>query len=101
LIENSVATVLGKGQVNGAGNYGFLIEAYSEIEGIECPQGGLRIVIWDIDDGERIVYDNLLPQNINRGRIFIRNFFGDEGEFLAAVEDETINHPYEYALEQI
>ncbi|RKY94827.1 MAG: hypothetical protein DRQ01_01400 [Ignavibacteriae bacterium] len=100
LIENSVATVLGKGQVNGAGNYGFLIEAYSEIEGIECPQGGLRIVIWDIDDGERIVYDNLLPQNINRGRIFIRNFFGDEGEFLAAVEDETINHPYEYALEQ-
>ncbi len=93
LIENSVATVLGKGKVNGTGNYGFLIEAQSEIEGIECPQGGIRIVIWDIDDGERIVYDNLLPQSINRGRIFIRNFLGDEGEMLAAIEDENMDLP--------
>lgn len=100
LIENSVATALGRGKVNGTGNYGFLITAQSEIEGIECPQGGLRIVIWDIDDGERIVYDNLSPQSINRGRIFIRNFFGDELEFLAAVENENMDLPYDYALEQ-
>jgi len=100
LIENSVATVLGKGKVNGTGNYGFLITAQSEIEGIECPQGGIRIVIWNIDDAQRIVYDNLLPQSINRGRIFIKNLFGDDEEFLAAVENENMYIPYKYALEQ-
>ncbi|MCW9094638.1 MAG: 5'-nucleotidase C-terminal domain-containing protein, partial [Ignavibacteriaceae bacterium] len=99
LIENSEATILGKGKVNGSGNYGFLITAQSEIEGMECPQGGLRIVIWDIDDGERIVYDNLLPQSTH-GKIFIKNFLGDELEKLAAEEGESINLPNEYALEQ-
>ena len=99
LIENSEATILGKGKVNGSGNFGFLIKALSDFEGMECLQGGLRIVIWDIDDGERIVYDNLLPQNIHGG-IYIKNFIGDELEKLAAEEGESITLPNEYALEQ-
>ncbi|MGB5529525.1 MAG: 5'-nucleotidase C-terminal domain-containing protein, partial [Ignavibacteriaceae bacterium] len=35
LIENSEATILGKGKVNGSGNFGFLIKAMSEFEGME------------------------------------------------------------------
>ncbi|MBE0538749.1 MAG: 5'-nucleotidase C-terminal domain-containing protein [Ignavibacterium sp.] len=100
LIENSAATILGTGKINGSGNYGFLITAMSELEGIDCPQGGLRIVVWDNNDGERIVYDNLMPTLINGGHICIKNYVGDELEKLAALEDEVINLPNEYALEQ-
>jgi hypothetical protein len=100
LIENSVATILGTGKINGSGNYGFLITAMSELEGIDCPQGGLRIIVWDINDGERIVYDNLMPTLINGGNIFIKNYIGDDLEKLLAEEDGTINLPEEYSLEQ-
>ncbi|MBT8379102.1 MAG: 5'-nucleotidase C-terminal domain-containing protein [Ignavibacteria bacterium] len=97
LIENSFATVVGKGKVNGTDNYGFLLTAQSEIEGMECPQGGVRIIIWDSD--ENIVYDNLLPQNMN-GWIFIRNIIGNEENTIAKTEDENLTLPVEYALEQ-
>jgi 5'-nucleotidase len=100
LIENSTATVSGKGKVNGNGNYGFLITVQSEIEGFHCQKGSIRIIIWDIDDGERIVYDNLSPQNIDRGRIFIRKYLGKEGAAIAEVEEENLNLPNEYTLEQ-
>ncbi|UCH65471.1 MAG: 5'-nucleotidase C-terminal domain-containing protein [Ignavibacterium sp.] len=100
LIENTAATIIGKGKVNGTGNYGFLITAQSEIEGMHCTQCNLRIVIWDNNDGERIVYDNLSPQMINRGRIFIRNYFSKEGEHLAGAGDEPLSLPYKYTLEQ-
>jgi hypothetical protein len=97
LIENSFATVVGKGKVNGTGSYGFLLTAQSEIEGMECPQGAVRIIIWDSD--ENIVYDNLLPQNMNGG-IFIRNIIGDEENTIAKTENENLTLPVEYALEQ-
>lgn len=100
LIENSTATILGKGKVNGNGNYGFLITAQSEIEGLECSHGGMNIVIWDIDDGERIIYDNLNPQRISNGIIFIKNYIGDELNKLAEAEEENLNLPSEYTLEQ-
>jgi hypothetical protein len=97
LIENSYATVIGEGNVNGTGNYGFLLTAQSEMEGMECPQGAVRIVIWDSD--ENIVYDNRSPQGIN-GNIYIRNFIGKEENTLAKTDKENLTIPTEYALEQ-
>ncbi|MDX1702350.1 MAG: 5'-nucleotidase C-terminal domain-containing protein, partial [Melioribacteraceae bacterium] len=97
LIENSFATVVGKGKVNGTGNYGFLLTAQSEIEGIECPQGALRVIIWDSD--ENIVYDNISPQIIN-GRIYVRSFIGEKENTLTKPDDESSTLPLEYALEQ-
>ena len=96
LIEDKYATALGKGKINGTGNYRFLITAQSEIEEFECPRGGLNIVIWDIDDGERIVYDNLTPQNVNGGTIIIKSF---SGEKLIA-EENNLSTPLEYSLTQ-
>ena len=97
LIENTFATAVGKGQLNGAGNYGFLITAQSIIEGYESSNGKIKIVIWDIDDGERIVYDNLTPQNINGGSIVIKSF---SGENLVAEENNILSAPIEYSLTQ-
>jgi hypothetical protein len=56
----------------------------------------LNIVIWDIDYGERIVYDNLTPQNINGGTIIIKSF---SGEKLVAAES-NLSSPVEYSLTQ-
>jgi 5'-nucleotidase len=97
LIENTFATALGKGKVNGVGNYGFLITAQSMTAGFESSQGKIKIVIWDIDDGERIVYDNLTPQNINGGAIVIKSF---SGEKIVAEDNNILSSPVEYSLSQ-
>ncbi len=100
LIENSSATVIGTGKLNGTGNYGFLITAHKNIEGIECPNGAVRLIIWDINDDERILYDNLSPQNLEGGRIYIKSIYGDQELILNETETESYNHPYEYSLKQ-
>ncbi|HET7130107.1 MAG TPA: hypothetical protein VFJ93_13625, partial [Gaiellaceae bacterium] len=48
----SKAQYKGKGTINGAGNYGFLLTAY------DGSPDKFRIKIWDIDNGGTIVYDN-------------------------------------------
>jgi len=96
LIENTFATAVGKGKVNGVGNYSFLITAQSMTTGFESSNGKIKIVIWDMDDGERIVYDNLTPQNINGGAIVIKSF---SGEKLVA-EESNLSSPVEYSLTQ-
>jgi hypothetical protein len=97
LIENSFAMVIGKGKVNGTDNYGFLLTAQSEIEGMECPQGAVRIIIWDND--ENILYDNISPQSIN-GAIHIKNYIGEEKNTLVKTEEDNLTLPLDYALEQ-
>lgn len=58
VIAGARAQYKGVGTINGSGNYGFLLTA---IDG-DRPGGGgtdkFRMKIWDIDDGETIVYDN-------------------------------------------
>jgi hypothetical protein len=55
----------------------------------------LRIVIWDKNDGDKIVYDNLDPQSIH-GSIVMHN-----GSVFAKEDDEEIlTAPIEFALEQ-
>jgi hypothetical protein len=96
LIENTFATAVGKGKVNGVGNYSFLIRAQSMNAGFESSKGKIQIVIWDIDDGERIVYDNLTPKNINGGAIVIKSL---SGEKLVAEKNNLLS-PLEYSLAQ-
>jgi hypothetical protein len=99
LIENSTATVKGNGKVNGEGNYGFLITAQNDGEGTQYEQGSLRISIWNIDDDERIIYDNSILERINSGRIFIRHYFNKEEEPATGADDEIFNTSDEYIPE--
>ncbi|MBE0572307.1 MAG: 5'-nucleotidase C-terminal domain-containing protein [Ignavibacteriaceae bacterium] len=88
LLENQTATLRGKGKINNQGNFGFLLI-------VEDSPDKLRIVIWDKNDGDRIVYDNLNPQSIH-GAIVMHNrcVFAKEGD------DEILTTPIEFALEQ-
>lgn len=64
LIENSTATIKGEGKINNKGNYGYLIIA---IDGQSNKMGydQLRVVIWDKNEGDKILFDNLVPQTIH------------------------------------
>ena len=50
----------GTGTINGAGNYGFMISAIDEDLTPSTDVDLFRIKIWDKDDGDAIVYDNLM-----------------------------------------
>ncbi len=58
LIENSTATIKGEGKINNKGNYGYLIIA---VDGQSNKIGydQLRVVIWDNNDGDKLLVDNL------------------------------------------
>jgi hypothetical protein len=60
VVAGARAQFKGTGMINGAGNYGFMLTA---IDG-EMPGGGgidrIRIKIWDKDNGDAVVYDNLM-----------------------------------------
>ena len=88
LLENQAATLRGTGKINNQGNFGFLLIAKDSPD-------KLRIVIWDKNDGDNIVYDNLEPQNIH-GAIIMHNrcVFTKEGD------EEILTAPVEFALEQ-
>lgn len=81
VVSGPRAQYKGTGQINGAGNYGFLL---SGTDGQITGGGGVdkfRIKIWDIDNSGAIVYDNVLgtsddidkvnPQAIAGGSIVI------------------------------
>jgi hypothetical protein len=52
VIAGSTATFKGVGTVNGAGNYGFVLSS------TEGSPGTFDIRIWDINNGDQVVYDN-------------------------------------------
>ena len=88
LIENKTSTLTGTGKINNQGNFGFLLVAKDQPD-------KLRIVIWDKNDGDRIVYDNLNPQSIH-GAIVMYNrcVLSKEGD------EEILTAPVDFALEQ-
>jgi hypothetical protein len=60
VVSGARAQYKGVGQINGGGNYGFLLTA---IDGQVAGGGGadrFRIKIWDLNNGGAIVYDNAL-----------------------------------------
>jgi len=88
LLDNQLATLTGTGKINNQGNYGYLLIANDQPD-------KLRIVIWDKNDGDKIVYDNLNAQSI-QGTIVMHNriFFSKEGD------EELSFVPTELTLEQ-
>jgi len=58
VIAGAQAKLKGDGEINGQGNYGFMLSA---VDGT-LPGGGgsdrLRVKIWDKSDEDMIVYDN-------------------------------------------
>ena len=88
LLENKTATLTGTGKINNHGNFGFLLVAKDQPD-------KLRIVIWDKNDGDRIVYDNLNPQSIH-GAIVMYNrcVLSKEGDV------KLVTTPVDFALEQ-
>lgn len=88
LMQNNTATLTGTGKINNQGDYGYLLAANDHPD-------KLRIVIWDKNEGDRIVYDNLTLQNIQGAIVmFNRVVLTKEGE-----EDLLIT-PVEFALDQ-
>lgn len=60
VVAGGRAQFKGQGTINGAGNYGFMLTA---IDGQINSKDGVdkfRIKIWDMDNGDVIVYDNLV-----------------------------------------
>ena len=56
VVAGTKAKYKGVGTINGSGNYGFMLSA---IDGESKDNPDLfRIKIWNIDDGEAVVYDN-------------------------------------------
>jgi hypothetical protein len=80
VVAGSKAQYKGTGTVNGSGNFGFLLTA---VDGQLNNTGvdKFRVKIWDIDDGDAVVYDDGLgasddidsanPQPINSGSIVV------------------------------
>lgn len=65
VIAGPQAIYKGVGTINSAGNYGFMVSA---VDGVVNGGGGtdkFRIKIWDISNGDAIVYDNQLGANEN------------------------------------
>ncbi|HEX9160223.1 MAG TPA: PKD domain-containing protein [Thermoanaerobaculia bacterium] len=81
VVSGARAQYRGTGQVNGSGDYGFLLTAYDADFGAATGIDRFRIKIWDRANGTRIVYDNRMgapddidaadPQLIGEGSIVI------------------------------
>jgi hypothetical protein len=59
----------GTGTINGAGNYGFMIWAWDGSK--NATPDTFRISIWDADDGDAVVYDNGVNQELGGGNIMV------------------------------
>ncbi len=88
LLDNKTATLTGTGKINNQENYGYMLVAYDQPD-------KLRIVIWDKNDDDKIVYDNLTPQKI-QGAIVMHNRI----IITKDSEEDFIITPVEFALEQ-
>jgi len=58
VVAGSDARFKGVGTINGIGNYGFMITATDSAINGGGVQDAFRIKIWDIDNGDAVVYDN-------------------------------------------
>ena len=94
LIDNSVATIKGTGKINNNGSFGYVIVA-EDGAGFKKGSDKLRVVIWDKNDGDKIVFDNLIPQTI-QGIIKMST----NSVFAKEIEESNEIVPTEYALEQ-
>jgi hypothetical protein len=63
VIAGSKAMYKGLGTVNGQGNYGFLISAVDQDLTPSTDVDLFRIKIWDRDDDDFVVYDNMMGQD--------------------------------------
>ncbi|HEX9252522.1 MAG TPA: 5'-nucleotidase C-terminal domain-containing protein [Ignavibacteriaceae bacterium] len=88
LLDNQTATLTGTGKINNQGNYGYMLVANDQPD-------KLRIVIWDKNDGEKIIYDNLTPQNI-QGAIVMHNRI----VLTKDSNEELLLAPVEFSLDQ-
>jgi hypothetical protein len=88
LLDNRTATLTGTGKINNQGNFGYLLVANDNPD-------KLRIVLWDRNDGDKIIYDNLNPQSI-QGAIVMHNriILTKDGE------EDLLTAPVEFALEK-
>lgn len=89
LIEENKITIRGEGKIKGKGNYGFLVTA------IDAGNSGdqIKITIWDKLDGDNVIYDNLIMNELGGGYITIVN-----SPFVK--EGNELNIPDEFSLEQ-
>ncbi len=94
LIENYVATIKGEGKINNKGHYGYLITA---VDGENNKMGfdKLRVVIWDKDDGDKLLFDNQVPGTVH-GVIKMST----DRSFAKDMDEETNSVPQVFALEQ-
>jgi hypothetical protein len=60
VVAGTKAMYKGVGKINGAGNYGFMLSA---IDGGAKGADLFRIQIWDKDNGDTMVYDNMIGQD--------------------------------------
>lgn len=88
LRKNNIATLKGIGKINNRGNYGYLLIAKNSPD-------KLQIVIWDKNDGDKIIFDNLSPQNIQG---FINMYSWNT--FYKDVPEEILSVPISSSLEQ-
>ncbi|MCX8106230.1 MAG: 5'-nucleotidase C-terminal domain-containing protein [Ignavibacterium album] len=89
LVENNNAYLRGSGKINFQGNYGYLLLANNNPD-------KLRVIIWDKNNNDRIVFDNLNMQSVT-GMISFGNsllFAKEESEESKTVNDFVLEQNY-------
>ncbi len=67
VVSGAMVQFKGKGRINHAGNYGFLISAMDADMDPTLTRDLFRIVIWDMDNNDTIVYDSQYGDGLNAG----------------------------------
>ncbi len=91
LIEDNTITLRGEGKNTGKGSYGFLVTA------IDGGNSGdlIKITIWDKQDNDRIIYDNLVMNPVAGGHITILNsHFGKSDNDLFSADKYGLEQNY-------
>lgn len=65
VVAGAKATYKGVGMINGAGNFGFMIKALDEKLTPSTSVDLFSIKIWDKDDGDVVIYDNNLGDDVD------------------------------------
>jgi hypothetical protein len=91
IINNTQVIVQGSGTINGSGNYGFLISA---VDGGKQGIDGFHIKIWDKDDHDTVIYDNLTETEI-KGSVE----FHSPQQKTAIIEQDQMIEPFNHQIE--
>ena len=91
IIDDTQVIFQGSGTINGSGNYGFLISA---VDGGLQSADGFRIKIWDKDDHDTIIYDNLTVTEI-KGSVE----FHTPHHKKAIIEQDQMSGPFNHQIE--